>query len=149
MESVTLWANTISSLIGATSCIKKPATQADDFELKIGLIRMVQNDCQFGGLLNDDSYEHITNFLEICDTQQYSGVPAENVRLMIFLFLLRDKARLWFKFLLTESIHERRWRTNFSPNTFHPQNQQNFEVIPQPLPNLILNLFMMVGKGTR
>ena len=44
----------IPSLIGAKSCIKKPTTQADNFELKIGLIRMVQNDCQFGVLPNDD-----------------------------------------------------------------------------------------------
>jgi len=58
----------IPSLIGATSCIKKTATQADNFELKIGLIRIVQNDCQFGGLPNDDLYEHIANFLEMCDT---------------------------------------------------------------------------------
>ena len=79
----------VSSQMGATSCIKKPTIQADNFELKIRLIRMVQNDCQFGGLLNDDSYEHITNFLEICDTQQYSGVPTEKVRLMIFSFLIQ------------------------------------------------------------
>jgi len=58
------------------------------------LIRMVQNDCQFGGLPNDDPYEHIANFLEICDTQQYSGVPKEKVRLMTFPFSLRDKARI-------------------------------------------------------
>ena len=63
----------IPSLIGATSCIKKLATQADNFKLKIGLIRMVQNDCQFGGLPNDDPYEHITNFLEICDCLLYTS----------------------------------------------------------------------------
>ena len=57
----------IPSLIGATSCIKKPTIQADNFELKIGLIQMVQNNCQFGGLPNDNPYEHIANFLEICD----------------------------------------------------------------------------------
>ena len=80
-ERRTLRDNAIPSMIGATSCIKKPATQADNFELKIGLIRMVQNGCQFGGLPNDDPYKHIANFLEICDTQQYSGVPAEKMRL--------------------------------------------------------------------
>ena len=56
--------------------------------MKIGLIQMVQNDCQFGGLHNDDLYEHITNFLKICDTQKYSGVLVEKVRLMIFSFLI-------------------------------------------------------------
>ena len=52
----------IPSLIGATSCIKKPTTQADNFELKIGLIRMVQNDCQFGGLHNDYPMSILQNF---------------------------------------------------------------------------------------
>ena len=82
----------IPSQMGATSCNKKPTIQADNFELKIGLIQMVQIDCQFGGLLNDDPYEHIANFLENCDTQHYSDVPAEKVRLIIFSFPLRDKA---------------------------------------------------------
>ena len=65
---------------------------------------MVQNDCQFGGLPNDDSYEHFTNFLEIYDTHKYSVVPVEKTRLMIFSFSLRDKGRIWFKSLPTESI---------------------------------------------
>ena len=65
---------------------------------------MEQNDCQFGGLPNNDLYEHIANFLEICDIQQHSGMPVENVRLMIFPFSLRDKVRVWFKFLPKETI---------------------------------------------
>jgi len=103
-ERRTLRDYTSPSLIRTTSCIKKPATQADNFKLKIGFIRMVQNDYQFGGLPNDDLYDHIANFLEIYDTQQYSGVPAEKVRLMIFSFSLRDKVRIWFKSLPKESI---------------------------------------------
>ena len=94
----------IPFLIGVTSCIKKPTIQVDSFELKRELIRMVQNDCQFGSLHNDDPYEHIANFLEIYDTQQYSGVPTEKVILMIFPFSLRDKVRIWFKSLPKESI---------------------------------------------
>ena len=66
----------IPSLIWTTSCIKKPTIQADNFKLEIELIQMVQNDCQFGSLPNDDLYEHIVNFLEICDTQKYCEVPA-------------------------------------------------------------------------
>ena len=111
---------------------------------------MEQNDYQFGGLPNDDPYKNITNFLEICDTQQHNGVLVEKVRLIIFSFSLRDKVRIWFKSLPKELIAT--WEEmvkKFSQNTFHPQNHQNFKVISQPLPNLILNLFMMLGKGTR
>ena len=90
--------------MGAISCIKKTTIQGDNFELKIGLIRVVQNECQFGVLPDDDLYEHISNFLDIYDTQKYSGVPAEKVRLMIFPLSLRNKVRIWFKCLPTESI---------------------------------------------
>ena len=93
----------VPSLMGVTSCIKKSTSQADNFELKIGLIRMGQNDCQFGGLSNDDPYENITNFIEICDTQKYSGVSVERVRLMIFLSHLEIKQG-YGSSLPTESI---------------------------------------------
>ena len=63
-----------------------------------------QNDCQFGGLSKDDPYEHITVFLEIFDKQQYSSVQAENVRLMIFSFSVRDKVTISFKSVPMESI---------------------------------------------
>ena len=140
----------IPSLIGATSCIKKSTIQADNFELKIGLNQMVQNDWKFGGFPNNDPYEHITNLLEICDTQQYSGVPAKKVRLMIFFSHSEIKQGYGSNlYRRNQLLHGMRWQTNSSPNTFHPQNQQNFEVISQPLPNLILNLFIMLGKGTR
>ena len=48
--------------IGIISCIKKPTIQANNFELKIGSIRMVQNDCQFGGLPNGVRMSILQNF---------------------------------------------------------------------------------------
>ena len=44
----------IISLIGVTSCIKKLTISANTFELKAGVIQLVQNECQLGGLPNDD-----------------------------------------------------------------------------------------------
>ena len=57
-------------MFGGTSCIKRPTINANNFELKTDEIQLVQNQCQFGGLPNDDPNEHITIFLEICDTQK-------------------------------------------------------------------------------
>ena len=80
------------SLIGATSCIILPTIQANNFELKPGLIQMVQNTCQFGSFPNDDPNKHITSFLEIYDPQRINGVSMEVVKLNLFLSL-RDKAK--------------------------------------------------------
>ena len=87
-----------------TSCIKRPTINANNFVLKTGVIQLVQNQCLFGGLPNDDPNKHITSFLDICDTKKQNGVPTYTVRLLIFPFSLRDRAKLWFNSLPMESI---------------------------------------------
>ena len=52
----------------ATSYIIKQTIQANNFELKICVIQLVQKTCQFGGGFDEDSNEYIKNFLENCDT---------------------------------------------------------------------------------
>jgi len=64
---------------------------------------MVQIISQFGGLPNDDPNEHIISFLEICDTQKHND-PMEMVRLILFSFSLKDKAKMWFNSLSKDSI---------------------------------------------
>ena len=57
----------VPSLTGANSCIITLTIQANNFELKLGLIQIVQHTCQFGGFPYDDPNEHISSFQEICD----------------------------------------------------------------------------------
>nr|XP_027124403.1 uncharacterized protein LOC113741122 [Coffea arabica] len=49
------------------------------------------------GLCNavEDPNSHLTTFLEICDTIKMNGVSDEAIRLRLFPFSLRDKAKLW------------------------------------------------------
>ena len=68
------------------------------------MIQLVHNTCQFGGSPNDDPNEHIVSFLVICDTQKHNGVSTKAIRLMLFSFSLKDKAKNWFYSLPQESI---------------------------------------------
>ena len=89
----------VHSLTGANSCIIAPIIQANNFELKPELIQMVQHTCQFRGFPHDDPNEHISSFLEICDTQRINGVSLEVIKLKLFPFSLKDKAKTWFNSL--------------------------------------------------
>ena len=70
----------VPSLTGANSYFITPTIQANNFKLKSGLIQMVQHTFQFGRFPHDDPNEHISSFLEICDTQRINGVSPEVIK---------------------------------------------------------------------
>ena len=86
------------------SSITRPTIAANSFEIKPGTIQMVQNLVQFGGMANDDPNERLMSFVEICETIKFNGVSDDAVRLCMFPFTLRDKARSWLHSLPPGSI---------------------------------------------
>ena len=112
------------------SGIRRQAINANNFELKPGLIAMVQQQ-QFGGLPSEDPNNQLSSFLELCDTVKYNGVPHDTIKLQLFPFSLRDKARTWFHALPKGSIET--WDTmvqKFLTKFFPPQmtSQQSVEI---------------------
>ncbi|XP_031376077.1 uncharacterized protein LOC116191018 [Punica granatum] len=85
------------------SAIRRPTIPANNFELKPALIQMVQSN-QFGGYPNESPDEHIAGFLQYCNTVKMNNVTDDVIRLQLFPFSLRDKARAWFNSLPQESI---------------------------------------------
>ena len=75
--------------------ITRPNIEANNFEIKPALLQMMQSTVQFYGMLNEDPNDHITNFLEICDTLKYNGVSNDALRLRLFPFTLKDRAKVW------------------------------------------------------
>ena len=74
-----------------TSCIVLPDTNAANFELKPSVLNCLPN---FYGLDKEDPYNHLNDFYAICATFKYPNFSAENVRLRLFPFSLKDRAKV-------------------------------------------------------
>ena len=94
----------VPTINGACSSIACHAVQANNFEIKLTIIQMIQTSVQFIGMPNDDPNAHIANFLEICDTFKQNGVSDNAIRLRLFPFSLRDKAKEWLNSLPAGTI---------------------------------------------
>jgi hypothetical protein len=77
------------------SPITQPAVEAENFEIKPNYLSLVQQN-QFGGSTSKDAGLHLNTFIEICDTMRIKDVNPDVVRLHLFPFSLRGKARDWF-----------------------------------------------------
>ncbi|KAJ9544667.1 hypothetical protein OSB04_024374 [Centaurea solstitialis] len=88
---------------GSTSSITRPDIGPSSFKLKTNLAQFVQQD-QFSGSLSENPNDHLDSFLEKCDMIKIPNVSDDAIRLRLFGFSLRDKAKEWLK--------------SHSPNTF-------------------------------
>ncbi|GJY16859.1 reverse transcriptase domain-containing protein [Tanacetum coccineum] len=80
--------------VGYEDVIVVSEITADNFELKHGLLTLVQNK-QFFGHDKEDPYAHIRYFNKITSTMKFPNVPSTSVKLMLFLFSLEGAARIW------------------------------------------------------
>ena len=67
----------------------------DGFELKTGLVNMVQAS-PFCGKASEYANAHLQNFLEVSNTINPKGTTMDIVRLWLFPFSLLGKAKTWF-----------------------------------------------------
>ncbi|GJZ90012.1 reverse transcriptase domain-containing protein [Tanacetum coccineum] len=68
----------------------------DNFELKHGLVNLVQNK-QFFGHDKEDPHAHIRYFNKITSTMRFPDVPSTSIKLMLFPFSLEGSARIWLE----------------------------------------------------
>ncbi|CAM8999330.1 unnamed protein product [Rhodiola kirilowii] len=90
----TLGDYTAPRVSGFKSAITPPGIANNTWELKTGLIQMVQNN-QFSGRMNEDPHQHLKRFIQMCNTVKTNGVPPESYYLRLFSFSLSDKASRW------------------------------------------------------
>lgn len=94
---------TMPNLNNNLSSIVRPNVDANNFKIKPAIIQMISQ-FQFGGLSTEDPNAHLAQFLEIYDTFKMNGVSSDAIKLRLFPFSLRDKAKLWLHSLAPQSI---------------------------------------------
>ena len=84
--------------------IIKPEVEAANFELKPIIFQMLQTVGQFNRLPNEDPHLHFKLFLEVSDVFKIVGATQDALRLRLFPYSLRDRARAWLNSLPPDSI---------------------------------------------
>ncbi|XP_022855492.1 uncharacterized protein LOC111376749 [Olea europaea var. sylvestris] len=84
----------------ALSCFIFPLN-ANNFRFKPGMIPLLPN---FHGLESESPYLHLKEFEEVCATFNDQTCPNEIVKLKLFPFSLKDKAKTWLNSLKPRSI---------------------------------------------
>ncbi|GJT42635.1 reverse transcriptase domain-containing protein [Tanacetum coccineum] len=79
---------------GYEDAIVVPEITTNNFEIKHGLLNLVQNK-QFFRHDKEDPHAHIRYFNMITSTMKFSNVPSTSVKLMVFPFSLKRAARIW------------------------------------------------------
>ncbi|KAK9006472.1 hypothetical protein V6N11_035509 [Hibiscus sabdariffa] len=75
--------------------IVAPEIQAAHFEFKPVMFNMLNSIGQFGGSPHEDARQHIHAFLEVRDSFWQQGVHEDVLKLKLFPYSLRDRARAW------------------------------------------------------
>ena len=72
-----------------------PATSAESYEINSALLNLVMKE-QFSGCPNEDVASHLNTSVELCDMQKKKDMDNDIVKLKLFPFSLRDRAKTWF-----------------------------------------------------
>ena len=84
----------------APSCIIFP-TNANNFYFKSDMISLLP---KFHGLDSENQYLHFKELEEVCSTFYDQSCNEETIRLKLFAFSLKDKAKTWLNSLRPRSI---------------------------------------------
>jgi hypothetical protein len=80
-----------------------PAPEANFYEIRPALLNLVMKE-QFSGISTDDVAAHLNNFVELCEMQKYKDVDGDIIKLKLFTFSLRGRAKDWLLSLPRNSI---------------------------------------------
>ncbi|KAL4385803.1 hypothetical protein GQ457_15G015920 [Hibiscus cannabinus] len=80
-------------LEGLNPVVTIPKFEAEHSELKTIMFNMFNTLGQFGGSPAENARQHLKSFLEICNSFKIHGVSNDFLKLKLFPYSLRDKAK--------------------------------------------------------
>jgi hypothetical protein len=83
--------------------IAPPAPEVNFYEIKPALLNLVIKE-QFSGASTNDAAAHLNNFVELCEMQKYKDADGDIIKLKLFPFSFRGRAKDWLLSLLRNSI---------------------------------------------
>ncbi|KAL4295792.1 hypothetical protein GQ457_12G014190 [Hibiscus cannabinus] len=103
--------NNNNGQLPADGQVAMPEFEAEHFELKPVMFNMLNTLGQFGGSPTENARQHLKSFLEICNSFKIHGVSNDVLKLKLFPYSLRDKAKTWnqitsFRQEDDEAMHE-------------------------------------------
>ncbi|KAL4377135.1 hypothetical protein GQ457_02G026990 [Hibiscus cannabinus] len=117
-------------LEGLNPVVTMPDFEAEHFELKPVMFNMVNTLGQFGGTPNENARQHVKSFLDICNSFKIHEVSNDVLKLKLFPYSLRDKAKTWLNNLQPGSLQS--WtqlcrcflaKFSYTNMTYHLRNQ--------------------------
>ena len=75
------------------------APTAAFYEVRPALLNLVMRE-QLSGVSTDDATAHLNNFVELCEMQKYKDIYGDIIKLKLFPFSLRGRAKEWLLSLL-------------------------------------------------
>ena len=84
--------------MSAPSCIMPPIEQ---LVIKPYIVPLLPT---FHGMESENPYAYIKEFEDVCNTFQERGTSIDLMRLKLFPFTLKDKAKIWLNSLRPRSI---------------------------------------------
>jgi hypothetical protein len=83
--------------------IVPPPPEATFYEIKPTLLNLVMKE-QFSSVSTDDAAGHLSNFVDLCEMHKYKDVDGDILKLKLFPFSLRGRAKDWLLSLPRNSI---------------------------------------------
>ena len=104
------------------TCLVFP-TDAHNFNFKAAVIQLLPN---FHGLDAENPYLHLREFEEVCHTYTDQNCSMNTIRLKLFPFSLKDKAKTWLQNLRPGSIRTWNELQEQFLKKFFPHHRTNF-----------------------
>src|SRR3954464_5051333 len=83
--------------------IAPPAPEAAFYEIKPALLNLFMKE-QFFGVSTEDAASHLNNFVELCQMHKYKDINGDIIKLKLFPFSLRGRAKDWLLSLPRNNI---------------------------------------------